>query len=92
MSAEVLFKPHALHDKPDKQQSIVTFKITTPLFYAQIARCKSISEYIKTALPEPDPGTATFYISHPDLFMKILEESDSTSKSSDWDIGVNLLQ
>ena len=82
MSAEELLKPHALNDKPDKQQSIVTFKVTTPLFYAQIARCKSISEYIKSALSEPDPGTATFYISHPDLFMKLFAESDSVSKSS----------
>ena len=82
MSAEELFKPHALHDKPDNQTSIVTFKITTPLFYAQIARCKSIPEYMKTALSKPDPGTATFYISHPDLFIKLFEESDNVSKSS----------
>ena len=82
MSAEELLKPHALRDKPDKQQSVVTFKITTPLFYAQIARCKSISEYIKNALSEPDPGTGTFYISHPDLFPKLFEESDIISQSS----------
>ena len=82
MSAEELLKPHALHDKSDKPKSVVTFKITTPLFYAQIARCKSVSEYIKTALSEPDPRTATFYISHPDLFMKLFEKSYSMSKSS----------
>ena len=79
MSAEELFKPHALHDT---QQSIVTFKITTPLFYAQIARCKSISEHIKTALSEPDPATATFHISHPDFFMNLFEEFDIVSGSS----------
>ncbi|KAF6218512.1 hypothetical protein HO133_005861 [Letharia lupina] len=74
MSAEESFKPHALCDKPNMQQSPVNFKITSPLFYAQISRCTSVSEYIKIALSKPDPGAATFHTSHPDLLTKLFEE------------------
>ena len=81
MSAEETFKPHALREEPHSQQGPVTLKITTPLFYAQIARCTSIPEYVKVVLSEPDPATATFHTSHPDLLTKLVEESPSVSQT-----------
>ena len=77
MSAEESFTPHALRDKPNMQQGSMTFKITSPLFYAQISRCPSVSEYVEVALSKPDPGTATFHTSHPDLLAKIFKEPPS---------------
>ena len=77
MSAEETFTPHALRDKPNMQQGSVTFKITSPLFYDQISRCPYVSEYVKVALSNPDPGTATFHSSHPDLLAKIFKEPPS---------------
>ena len=79
MSAEETFKPHALREEPRSQQGPVTFKITTPLFYAQIARCTSIPDYVKVALSKPDPATATFHTSHPNLLTKLFDESPSVS-------------
>ena len=55
------------------QQGSVTFKIASPLFYDQISRCPSVSEYVEVALSKPDPGTATFHTSHPDLLAKIFK-------------------
>ena len=80
MSAEESFTPHALRDKPNMQQGSVTFKITSPLFYDQISRCPSVSEYVEVALSKPDPGTATFHTSHPGLLAKILKEPPSVIK------------
>lgn len=77
MSAEDIFAPRALRYKPDILRDPVTFKITSPLFYAQIARCTSISEYVKMALSKSDPGTDTFHTSHPDLLVKLFQESPS---------------
>lgn len=79
MSAEETFKPHALREEPHSQQGPVTFKITTPLFYAQIARCTSIPDYVKVALSKPDPATATFHTSHPVLLTKLVDASPSVS-------------
>ena len=59
------------------QQGSVTFKITSPLFYDQISRCPSVSKYVEVALSKPDPGTATFHTSHPDLLAKIFKEPPS---------------
>lgn len=55
----------------------MTLKITSPLFYAQIARRTSISEYVEITLSKSDPGTDTFHTSHPDLLVKLLQESPS---------------
>ena len=81
MAAQETFVPQALRDKPETQQDTVVFKITSPLFYSQIARCSSISECIKTALLKPDPTTSTFHTSHPDLLTKIFHESVRASIS-----------
>lgn len=74
MSAEENFTPHGLRDNENSQQCIVTFKITSPLFYAQIGRCTSIPEYVKVALSKPDAVVATFHTSHSDLLAKLLAE------------------
>ncbi len=63
----------------------MTFKITSPLFYAQVARCSSIFEYIKAALSKPDPETATFHTSHPDLLTQAFEEAPNAfTLSNTW--------
>ncbi len=56
----------------------MTFKITSPLFYAQVVRYRSVLEYIKSALSNPDPKTATFHASDPNLLTKLFERSSST--------------
>ena len=73
MPAEQLLTPHILRDKSHTQQCPATFKITSPLFYAQVARCTSISEYVKVALSKPNLGANTFHVSHPELFLKLFE-------------------
>lgn len=77
MSSEEFFIPRALRYKPDLLRDPVIFKITSPLFYAQIARWPSISEYVETALAKSDPGTDTFHTSHPDLLVKLFQENPS---------------
>ena len=77
MSAQEDFTASTPKHKPNLQQYPVTFKITTPLFYTQIARCTSISECIKTALSNPDTQTATFYTSHPDLVIQLFKNTPS---------------
>lgn len=79
MSAEESFTPHALRNKPNTQQCPVTFKVTSPLFYAQVARCESISEYVRVALSKPGFEAATFHTSHPDLLTKLIEGPSSVS-------------
>lgn len=73
MPAKDIFTPYALRDKPNTQQCLVILKVTSPLFYAQVARCTSILERIKVALLKQDTNSATFHISHPDLFTKLQE-------------------
>lgn len=75
MSAKETFTPYALHEKQDTQQSIVTFKITSPLFYAQVACFASIHEYFENRLSKMDSGATTFHTSHPDLLTKLFESS-----------------
>lgn len=63
----------------------MTFKITSPLFYAQVARCSSILEYIKAALSNPDPEIAIFHTSHPDLLIQVFEETPNAfTLSNTW--------
>ena len=75
MFAEESFTPHALRDKPNMQQCLVTFKITSPLFYAQVARCTSILEFMRVALLKQGPNSSTFHTSRPDLLAKLFEQS-----------------
>ncbi len=75
MSAEDIFTERT-REKSETQISI-TFKITSPLFYAQVVRYRSVLEYIKNALSNTDPKTATFHASDPDLLNKIFQRSPS---------------
>ena len=77
MPAEETFTPHSLLDKTNPHQGPVTLKITSPLFYAHIARCASIPEYIDAALSNPDPKTATFHTSHPHLLIQLLKKDSA---------------
>lgn len=75
MSAEETFTSHALRNNPTTPQSPVVLKVTSPLFYSQVARCTSILEYIKATLSKPDPGVTVIHISHPDSLAKVFEDS-----------------
>lgn len=74
MPAKDSFTPQTLRDDSNAQQCSVTFKVTSPLFYAQVARSASFLVYIKTALSKPEIGAATFHTSHPDLLAKLFEK------------------
>lgn len=89
MSTQEDFSPCALRDEPNLQQRHVTFKVTTPLLYTQIARCTSILKYINAALSKQDPQIATSHTSHPDLIglFKKTSSANSIFKMQPWSTG-----
>lgn len=63
---------------PD-QTTPLTFKPTTPLFYALIARQSDLHTLLKSSLTNPDPKTATFHTCNPNLFLQLFENPYSSS-------------
>ena len=82
MATKESFTPHALCSMQTAQSCLVTLKITSPLFYAQISRCKAMSEHFKVALSKQNLSAATFHTSHPDLLTKLFEEPPSAPQFS----------
>ena len=77
MSAKEIFTPHALREKRDTQPCLAVFKITSPLFYAQVARYPAIHEYFKVGLSKAVPGLPTFHTSHPELLTTLFKTPPS---------------
>lgn len=77
------FSPHSLYSIHDEQTSPHIVKVTTPLFYSQIARSTDIHDCLKTALSDVDPKTSTFYTSHPNLLLEIFKECPSVLRLND---------
>lgn len=77
------FTPHSWSLSHSASNDPVTFKVTTPLFYAQIARQTNFAEYFKGALSEPDDKTRVFHTSKPDTLIRLFETSqENRSKTS----------
>lgn len=66
---------------PEKDEPIV-FKPTTPLFYSRLVRHSRISEFLSSELLRCDDRDRTFWVSHPQLLLKIFEQSRNTSVSA----------
>lgn len=79
MSAKETFTPYALRDNQNTQHDIIDFKITSPLFYAQVARYAAIHDYFKLSPSKVDPEAATFHTSHPDLLDKLFKTPPNAS-------------
>ena len=54
-------------------QSYLDFKVTTPVFYAQIIRFAHLSEFFTAFLLTAAPEEQTFYVSDPSIFVSLFE-------------------
>ena len=61
--------------KPTTDNSPLTFKVTTPLFYALLARQNNIYNFLADSFSNFDPKTATFYTSDQDLLLRLFKSS-----------------
>ncbi|KAL9007536.1 MAG: hypothetical protein Q9173_007218 [Seirophora scorigena] len=52
----------------------IQFKVTTPLFYARLARHSHISEFISNEILTADDKDRTFHVSHPRPLLHLFEE------------------
>ncbi|KAL8972772.1 MAG: hypothetical protein Q9197_002628 [Variospora fuerteventurae] len=86
-TAEIFTPKHTTSpEEPSSQpQQSIEFRITTPLFYARLARYTHISEFLSTEIlkDDNDDGNRTFYVSHPRPFLRLFEESERKTNSLD---------
>ncbi|KAL8909080.1 MAG: hypothetical protein Q9207_000414 [Kuettlingeria erythrocarpa] len=78
---EELFSPSSTSSTEPVQSSVIEIKVTTPLFYARLARYSHISEYLSNELLQDDGRDRTFYISDPHPILQLLEESGATEEN-----------
>ena len=69
--------PNRLHDSPDSStHNPIVFKITTPLFYAHLARHSHISEFLAKEILNEDDKTRTVYISRsPQTVLSLFDDT-----------------
>ncbi|KAL8955554.1 MAG: hypothetical protein Q9193_006641, partial [Seirophora villosa] len=61
----------------------IEFKVTTPLFYARLARHAYISEFLSNEiLTADDNKDRTFHVSHPRHFVHLFEEKEAAEETS----------
>ncbi|KAI4288411.1 MAG: hypothetical protein L6R35_002332 [Caloplaca aegaea] len=86
-TAEIFTPKHTISpEEPSSQpQQPIEIKITTPLFYARLARYTHMSEFLSTEIlkTDDDDKTRTFYVSHPRPFLQLFEESEKKPNSLD---------
>ena len=71
---QVFYPQHLMPSPPAHQpQSYLDFKVTTPLFYAQIIRFAHLSEFFTSSLLTATPEEQTFYVSNPSIFVSLFE-------------------
>ncbi|MCJ1273952.1 hypothetical protein MMC21_001745 [Puttea exsequens] len=68
-------------DAPE-DQSPLTLKSTTPLFYAQIACSASILTFFRSAIANPDLKSSTFYTSNSKMMVQLLEHPSNQCYNS----------
>ena len=87
---QVFYPRHLMLPPPAHQpQSYLDFKVTTPLFYAQIIRFAHLSEFFTASLLTAAPEEQMFYVSDPSIFVSLFEsqannkrfEKDGTPRS-----------
>ncbi|KAI4120016.1 MAG: hypothetical protein LQ345_000275 [Seirophora villosa] len=60
----------------------IEFKITTPLFYARLARHSHISGFLSTEILTADDKDRTFHVSHPSPFLHLFEEQEAAAEET----------
>ncbi|KAL8652731.1 MAG: hypothetical protein Q9210_002507 [Variospora velana] len=78
-TAEIFTPKHTTSTEEPSQPQTIEFKITTPLFYARLARYTLISEFLFSEILKDDDKDRTFYVSHPRPFLQLFEESETNS-------------
>ena len=74
MSTSVtLTHPNLRSASPDTQTPQIVFKVTTPLFYSQIALFANPSTYLASRLANADPKTSTFHTSDPETLTRLFD-------------------
>jgi len=76
------FTPRSLSSIP--HPTPLTFKPTTPLFYALLARQSDFPSFLRTTLANQteDSKTTIFHTSDPDLLLQLFDESGNPSKET----------
>lgn len=72
---EELFSPTPTSSTERSQSKAIEIKVTTPLFYARLARYSHISEYLSKELLQDDESDRAFYVSDPHSILQLLEAS-----------------
>ncbi|KAL8928588.1 MAG: hypothetical protein Q9208_001822 [Pyrenodesmia sp. 3 TL-2023] len=78
---EELFSPTSPSSTETLQSTPIELKVTTPLFYARIARYSHLSEYLSNELLNDDEKDRTFHVSDPKSLLQLFEESRPMAQS-----------
>ncbi|KAL8763058.1 MAG: hypothetical protein Q9184_001085, partial [Pyrenodesmia sp. 2 TL-2023] len=78
---EELFFPKYTGFTEPSQPTAIELKVTTPLFYARLARYPHTSEYLSNELLNDDEKDRTFHVSDPKPLLRLFEESRPTEQS-----------
>lgn len=79
-ASETLYPESADSSNPSKE--VVDFKITTPLFFARLARYSHISEFLSNEILTDDDKDRTFYTSHPRILLQLFKDSPNILRPS----------
>ncbi|KAL8940914.1 MAG: hypothetical protein Q9216_002544 [Gyalolechia sp. 2 TL-2023] len=85
-SNEETFHPKSSTLSAPPQHDPIVLNITTPLFYARLAHDSHISAYLSHEILTDDAKNRTFYISHPQPFLRLFDErstDDISTRTSD---------
>ncbi|KAL8755958.1 MAG: hypothetical protein Q9199_003276 [Rusavskia elegans] len=64
-------------DSQSQSKEVVELKITTPLFFARLARYSHISEFLSNEILTTDDKDRTFYTTHPEILLQLFEDSST---------------
>ncbi|KAL9626887.1 MAG: hypothetical protein Q9204_006962 [Flavoplaca sp. TL-2023a] len=79
-ASETLYPESADSSNPSKE--VIDFKITTPLFFARLARYSHISEFLSNEILTDDDKDRTFYTSHPRVLLQLFKDSSNILRPS----------
>ncbi|KAL8852252.1 MAG: hypothetical protein Q9221_002854 [Calogaya cf. arnoldii] len=60
-----------------QSKGVMEFRITTPLFFARLARYSHISEFLSNEILANDDKDRTFYTSHPQILLQLFEDAST---------------
>ncbi|KAL8649081.1 MAG: hypothetical protein Q9226_005729 [Calogaya cf. arnoldii] len=74
-TSETLYPQTA--ESQSQSKGVMEFRITTPLFFARLARYSHISEFLSTEILNNDDKDRTFYTSHPQILLQLFEDAST---------------